>query len=90
MKGNNMRKQDIRKRQDEINKEINRLLAENSTRYNKMNSIAFDFFISELVGERDAKAEYKEQYYRAKETHTEILKLKQELREISDKLMERK
>lgn len=85
-----MNRNEVKTRQKEINKEVSRLLAENAVRYNKMNSIAFDFFISELVGEKDARAEYKEQYYRARENHTEIMKLKQELREISDKLMERK
>lgn len=85
-----MNRNEVKTRQQEINKEVNKLLAENSVRYNKMNAIAFDFFISELVGEKDAKAEYKEQFYRARETHTEIMKLKQELREISSKLMERK
>lgn len=85
-----MNRDEVKTRQKEINEEVNRLLAENFVRHNKMNSIAFDFFISELVGEKDAKAEYKEQYYRARETDTEIMKLKQELREISDKLMERK
>lgn len=85
-----MNRNGAKTRQKEINEEVNRLLAENAVRYNKMNSIAFDFFISELVGEKDAKAEYKEQYYRARENHTEIMKLKQELREISDKLIERK
>ena len=85
-----MKRNEVKTRQEEINEEVNRLLTENAVHYNKMNSIAFDFFISELVGEKDAKAEYKEQYYRARENHTEIMKLKQELREISDKLMERK
>ena len=51
-----------------------------------MKDIAFDFFISELVGERDAKAEYKEQYYRARDNHVEIMKLKNEMNEIAKKL----
>lgn len=81
-----MTREELVKIQDKKNKELSNLLTANVVRYNKMNSIAFDFFITELVGERDAKEEYKEQFYRAKETTAEINKLKEELRDIAKKL----
>lgn len=78
--------EELKARQKELSEKVQKLLAENSMCYNKMNTIAFDFFVIELVGEKDAREEYKEQYYRAKETHNEIMNIKKELNEIAKQL----
>ena len=58
------------------------LLTENSERRVRMSEIAMGFFIYETLGEKDAKEEYKEEYYRARDNSNAIAKLREELRKI--------
>ena len=55
-----MTKKELQQKREELHKEYARLLDENVDRRKEMVYIAEDFFIKELLGERDAKEEYKE------------------------------
>ena len=74
--------------QNEKNKQINDLLAENCVRYNRMKDIAYNFFIDGSMTEREACAEYKELYESVREIHVRILELRNDIHDLSDRKME--
>lgn len=74
--------------QNEKNKQINDLLAENCVRYNRMKDIAYNFFIDGSMTEREACAEYKELYESVRAIHIRILELRNDIHDLSDRKME--
>lgn len=74
--------------QNEKGKQINDLLAENCVRYNRMQDIAFDFFVDGKMTGREACAEYKELYNAARATHVRIFELRNDVHTLADRKRE--